>query len=102
MYRHQTHLQVQLSHWREFQALYDELNALLQAKGLAPFELWEIAFGRFNEVLVVAGYATLEAYEREQHLLHADPAYLDLWRQMGTHLDGIPWTDLWWRPTEAV
>ena len=101
MYRYQTHAQVQLTHWRDFQALLEQLNAALVAKGLVPFQLWEIAFGRFNEALMVAEYETLEAYEREHFALHRDPACLNLWREIGKHMDGIPWTDLWWRQPEA-
>jgi hypothetical protein len=26
---------------------------------------------------------------------------MNLWREMGTHTDGSPWTDLWWRPSES-
>jgi G3E family GTPase len=100
--RYQVHAQVQMAHWRDFQALLDELNTAVRTKGFVPFQLWEAAFGRFNEALMVAEYETLEAYEREQHALHADAAYMNLWREMGTHMDGIPWTDLWWRPSEAV
>lgn len=102
MYRYEFHAQVQMAHWRDFQVLLDELNAALRAKGLVPFRLWEAAFGRFNEALMVAEYETLEAYEREHLALHADPACMSLWREMGAHMDGIPWTQLWWRPSEAV
>ena len=102
MYRYEFHAQVQMAHWRDFQVLLDELNAALRAKGLVPFRLWEAAFGRFNEALMVAEYETLDAYEREHFALHADPACMSLWREMGAHMDGIPWTQLWWRPSEAV
>jgi hypothetical protein len=101
MYRYQFHAQVQMAHWRDFQALLEELNVALRAKGLVPFQLWEAAFGRFNEALMVADYETLEAYEREHVALHADPACMRLWRAMGKHTAGTPWTDLWWRPSKA-
>jgi hypothetical protein len=101
VYRYQFHAQVQMAHWRDFHALLDELNAALRAKGLVPFQLWEAAFGRFNDALMVAEYETLEAYEREHFALHADAACMNLWREMETHADGIPWTDLWWRPSET-
>jgi hypothetical protein len=51
---------------------------------------------------MTAEYETLEAYEREHFVLHRDAAMMDLWRQMNTHVDGIPGTDLWWTPPEAV
>jgi hypothetical protein len=102
VYRYQTHAQVKLAHWHDFQALLDQLNLALRAKGLVPFQPWEIAFGRFNEFLLVADYETLEAYEREHSAMHADEACMNLWREMGTHMDGIPWTDLWARPSDAV
>ena len=101
MYRYQVHIQVQLGHSREFHALFDALNVALQAMDLVPFQVWEIAFGRFNEVLLTAEYATLEVYERERSAMHADPACMDLWRQMNAHVDGTPWTDLWWTPARA-
>jgi hypothetical protein len=101
VYRYQFHVQVQMGHWRDFHALFDQFNTALQRKGLVPFQLWEVAFGRFNEVLMVAEYETLEAYEREHFALHADATCMDLWREMTTHTDGVPWTDMWWRPSEA-
>jgi hypothetical protein len=79
-----------MAHFRDFKALLDEVNAAVRAKGLVPFQLWEAAFGRFNDFLMVAEYETLEAYEREQHVLHADAAYMNLWREMGTHMTGVP------------
>ena len=102
MYRYQIHAQVQMAHFRDFKALLDEVNAAVRAKGLVPFQLWEATFGRFNDFLMVAEYDTLEAYEREQHALHADAVYMNLMREITTHTDGVPWTDLWWRPSEAV
>jgi hypothetical protein len=101
VYRYQFHIQVQVGRWREFQTLLDELNAALREKGLIAFQLWEASFGRFNGALMVADYESLAAYEREHNGLHSDAACMKLWREMGTHMDGIPWTDLWWRPAEA-
>lgn len=100
MYRYQFHLQMQMGHWRDFKALVDELNAALQAKGLVPFQLWQTPFGRLNDTLMVAEYGSLEAYEREYFALHTDTACRDLWRQIGQHMDGAPWTDLWCTPSE--
>lgn len=102
VYRYQFHMQVRMGVWRDFRALLDELNAVLRAKGLVPFQPWEAAFGRFNEIMLIAEYETLEAYEREHFALHRDAACMDLWRKMTAHTDGVPWTDLWWRPPEAV
>ena len=102
MYRYQFHAQVQMAHWRDFQALLEELNVALRAKGLVPYQLWEAAFGRLNDALMVAEYESLEAYEREHDALHADAACMRLWREMGKHTDSTMWTDLWWRPSEAV
>ena len=102
MYRYQFHLQVRMGHWRDFKGLVDDLNAALQAKGLVPFQLWEAAFGRLNDALMVAEYGSLDAYEREHLAFHADAACMDLWRAIGQHTDATPWTDLWWRPSGAV
>jgi hypothetical protein len=102
MYRYQFHLLVRMGHWRDFQVLVDQLNAALQVKGLVPFQLWEAAFGRLNDALMVAEYGSLEAYEREHFAFHTDAACMDLWREIGQHTDGTPWTDLWWRASEAV
>jgi hypothetical protein len=68
---------------REFRTLLDELNAALRAKGLVPFQLWEAAFGRFNEALMVAEYDTLDAYEREHNSLHADPVCMTCGERLG-------------------
>jgi hypothetical protein len=101
MYRYQFHLQVRVGEWRDFQALVEELNAALRAKGLVSFQLWEAAFGRFDDALMVADYGSMEGYEREHFALHSDAACMDLWRQIGQHTDAAPWTDLWWRPSDA-
>jgi hypothetical protein len=99
VYRYQTHVQVQPGHWREFHALLKELNGTLQTMGLVPFEVWEASFGAFNAALLVADYDSLAAYERAHDAMHADPACMQLRRQMTPHFDGIPWTDLWWTPS---
>ena len=101
MYRYQFHIQVQMGHFADFQTLLGELNATLQAKGLIPFQLWEAAFGRFNEFLLVAEYENLELYEREHFAMHTDRACMDHWREMDAHFDVVPWTDLWSRPPGA-
>ena len=98
MYRYQFHIQVRMGQWREFQALAEQLNAAMTAKGLVPLELWQASFGRFNDTLMVAEYESLEAYEREYFALHRDPACMDLWRAIGEHADGTPWTDMWFTP----
>ena len=102
MYRYQFHVQVQMGAWRDFRALLDELNATLRAKEVTPFQPWEAAFGRFNEIMLTAEYETLDSYEREHFALHTDPTCMDLWRKMTALADGVPWTDLWWTPTESV
>jgi NIPSNAP protein len=91
---------VQNGHWREFHALLEELNATLRAKGLLPLQVWESSFGTWNGALLVVDYESLAAYEREHDAMHADPACMSLWRDMAPHFDGIPWTDLWWTPSE--
>jgi hypothetical protein len=98
VYRYQFHLQVQMGHWRDFRALVDKLNAALQDKGLVPFQIWEVAFGRLNDALMVAEYDSLAAYERAHDAMHADAACMNLWREIAGHTDGTTWTDLWWRP----
>ncbi len=101
MYRYQFHVQVRMGHFADVRTLLEELNAMLQAKGLVPFQLWEAAVGRFNEFLMVAEYENLEAYEREHFAMHTDAACMNLWRDMDAHFDGIPWTDLCSRPPGA-
>jgi len=91
---------VQNGHWREFHALLKELNATMEAKGLVPFQVWESSFGPWNGALLIADYESLAAYEREHDAMHADPACMQLWRQMVPHFEGIPWTDLWWTPSQ--
>ncbi len=101
MYRYQFHVQVKLGEWREFMVLLDRLNEAMGAKDLVPFQLWEAAFGRFDEALLVADDDSLEHYEGEHDALHSDVGCMTTWREMCAHMDGIPWTDLWWRPSRA-
>jgi len=98
VYRYQFHHQVQMGHFRDFRSLVGKLNAALQDKGLVPFEIWEVAFGRPNDALMVAEYDSLAAYEREHDAMHADATCMNLWREIAAHTDGATWTDLWWRP----
>jgi hypothetical protein len=85
----------------EFQALLEELNSALRAKGLATLELWEAAVAPFNEFLMTAECEKLEVYEREHFAMHTDAACMNLWREMDAHFDGIPRTDLWSKPEGA-
>jgi hypothetical protein len=99
VYRYQTHVQVKLAQWREFHSRLKELNALMEAKGLLPFQLWESKFDSFDAALLVADYATLAEFERENDSMHADPACMAAWREILAFVDEPPWTEMWWRPS---
>jgi hypothetical protein len=101
VYRYQTHVQVKLAQWREFHARLKQLNALMEAKGLVPFQAWESKFDKFDAFLLIADYESLAAFERENDAMHADPACMAMWREMLAFVDEPPRTEMWWRPSSA-
>jgi len=101
VYRYQVHILVRSARWRDVTAVLDQLDVAMQARNLVPFQVWEAAFGRFNDALLIAEYDSLASYEREHDALHADPTCMRLWRELGEHLTEAPWTDLWWTPATA-
>lgn len=95
MFRHQLHAQVRIGKWRDFYALYEKLDQLQRAKNLVPAQLWSASFGPLNSAVLVTDYETVEAYDRETKAFMNDPDLMNLWREMGKQVDGIPWDELW-------
>jgi hypothetical protein len=95
MVRHQTHVQVRVGQWRDFFSLYEKLEQLVVAKNLVPIQLWAVTLGKINSGVLVTDYETIEAYGRNSKAFTNDPDVMNVWRQMGKHVDGIPWDELW-------
>jgi hypothetical protein len=95
MFRHQTHVQVGVGQWHDFFSLYEKLEQLLVAKNLAPTHLWAVTLGKINSGVLVTDYETIEAYDQNTKAFTNDPDVMTVWREMGKHLDGIPWDELW-------
>ncbi len=95
MFRHQTHLQVGVGQWRDFFSLYEKLEQLVVSKNLVPVQLWAVTLGKINSGVLVTDYRTIEAYNQNYKAFTNDPDVMTVWREMGKHLDGIPWDELW-------
>ena len=95
MFRHQLHAQVRIGEWRDWYSLYEKLDQLVRAKSLVPSQLWSVQLGPINGAVVVTDYDTIDAYDRNVKAFTNDPDCMNLWRQMGKHVDGIPWDELW-------
>ena len=95
MVRHQLHTQVRVGQWRDYYSLYEKLDKLVRAKKLVPSHLWAVSFGQINAAVLVTDYDTIEAYDRNIKSFVGDADLMPLWREMGKHVDGIPWDELW-------
>lgn len=95
MFRHQFHVQVRIGQWRDFYSLYEKLDQLVRAKDLVPAQLWNVTLGQINGGVLVTEYETIEAYDRNTKAFTSDPELMNVWREMGKHVDGIPWDELW-------
>lgn len=95
MLRHQLHLQVGVGQWRDFFSLYEKLEQLVVSKNLVPVQLWAVTLGKINSGVLVTDYGTIEAYDQNSKAFTNDPDVMNVWREMGKHLDGIAWDELW-------
>jgi hypothetical protein len=95
MFRHQTHIQVGVGQWRDFFSLYEKLEQLVVAKNLVPTQLWAVTLGKINSAVLVTDYETIGAYDQNTKAFTSDPDVMKVWREMGKHIDGIPWDELW-------
>jgi hypothetical protein len=95
MVRHQLHIQVGVGQWRDHYSLYQKLEQLVRAKNLAPTQLWGATVGPINSAILVTDYETLEAYNQNTKAFTNDPDIMNVWREMSTHVEGIPWDELW-------
>jgi hypothetical protein len=95
MFRHQLHAQVRIGQYRDYYTLYEKLDQILRAKKLVPAQLWAVSLGPLNSAVLVTDYESIEAYDRNLKAFVNDPDVMSVWREMGKHVDGIPWDELW-------
>jgi len=95
MFRHQTHIQVGVGQWRDFFSLYEKLEQLVVAKNLVPTQLWAVTLGKINSAVLVTDYETILGYDQNTTAFTNDPDVMNVWREMGKYIDGIPWDELW-------
>jgi hypothetical protein len=88
-------MQVRVGQWRDFYSLYEKLEHSVVAKNLVPTQLWIGTVGNINSGVLVTDYETIEAFDRDTKAFTNDPDLMNLWREMGKHVDGIPWDELW-------
>ena len=51
--------------------------------------------GNINSAILVTDYETMEAYNQNTKAFTNDPDVMNVWREMGKHVDGIHWDELW-------
>ena len=95
MFRHQLHAQVRIGQYRDFYNLYEKLDKLLRAKKLVPAQLWGVTVGPLNSAVLVTDYDSIEAYDANLKAFQNDADLMNVWREMGKHVDGVPWDELW-------
>jgi hypothetical protein len=80
MYRHHYRCEVHYGQFRQFVDLSRQISALEAARGWAVSTIWTPVVGTANEVIVIAEYPSLEAFERERAARRGDAEYLRLSR----------------------
>ena len=95
MVRHQLHAQVRIGQYRDFYNLYEKLDKLVRAKKLVPTQLWGVTVGPLNSAVLVTDYDSIEGYDANLKAYQNDADLMNVWREMGKHVDGVPWDELW-------
>lgn len=95
MFRHQLHAQVRIGQYRDFYNLYEKLDKLVRAKNLVPMQLWGVTLGPTNSAVLITDYESIEAYDRNLKAFQSDADLMNVWRDLGKHVDGVPWDELW-------
>jgi hypothetical protein len=80
MYRHHYRCEVRYGHLRQFVDVSRQISALESARGWAVSTIWSPVVGVANEVIVIAEYQSLDAFERERAARRADAEYMKLSR----------------------
>lgn len=80
MYRHHYRCEVRYGQFRHFVELSQQISAMEGARGWAVSTIWTPVVGVANEVIVIAEYPSLDAFQRERAARRADPEYMKLSR----------------------
>ena len=80
MYRHHYRCEVHYGQFRQFVYLSRQISALEGDRGWAVSTIWTPVVGVANEVIVIAEYQSLDAFEHERADRRADPEYMKLSR----------------------
>jgi len=95
MFRLQFHYQVRLGEFRQFYDLFEQLDKVVIKKGLHRSTLWGGTVGNLNNAVTFTEYETISDFWNDVNAFQADPDCMNLWRQMGRHVEGIPRSELW-------
>jgi hypothetical protein len=94
VFRQLLRMQVRLTEFREFYRLYGELETTVRKKGLRPRTLWGATVGAVNEVGMFTDYETISSFWDDTNAFQSDVECMNIWRQMFSHLDGHPRSEL--------
>lgn len=78
MYRHHYRCEVRYGDFRHFVDLSRRISALEAERGWAVSTIWTPVVGTANEVIVIAEYPSLHAFEQERAARREDTEYLKL------------------------
>lgn len=81
VYRHHYRCEVRYGDLRQFVDLSRAISDLERQRGWAVSSVWTPVVGTANEVIVIAEYESLAAFEQERSARRADAEYLRLSRQ---------------------
>ena len=83
MYRERLFFKVEdFAGWNEMNKVHQEINSLMESKGLAPGTLWTQSWGPFNELCIEIDYPDLATYEKERSMVTSDPDFLPLFERI--------------------
>jgi hypothetical protein len=102
MFRLQFHYQVRVGEFREFYALFQQLDAVIHKKGFRPITLWGVTVGTVNHTVTFTDYDSISAFWEDTSAFQSDADCMKLWREMGKHIDGYPRSELWESASEIA
>lgn len=102
MFRLEFHYQLRLGEFKQFYAIYQDLQEIARKKGFRPTTLWGATVGNLNKVVMFTDYDTISAFSEETNAYQSDTEYMNRWRDMNKHVDGYPYSELWESASEIA
>jgi hypothetical protein len=78
MFRIRHHFKVSVGGWNAFLESQHALNALARQRGWSEGQVWSLAVGGYDRVVIEIEYEDLAAFERERRESYSDPEFIRL------------------------